>query len=115
MSDERKSIQEPSAPQRYNEERKGQDLVDPRQASPERPAPPPGPRRSPGQSLAKPAEVARRVTPDGWGSALVFLLFVAPGIVFDLLEVLRAGAHESAFREASRVALSSLVFSGGRW
>lgn len=52
------------------------------------------------------------MTPDGWGSALAFLLFVAPGIVFDLLSRRRrAGVDESAFREASRVALSSLVFS----
>jgi hypothetical protein len=52
------------------------------------------------------------VTPDGWSAALAFLFFVAPGIVFDLLSRRREPeADESAFREASRVALSSLVFS----
>lgn len=52
------------------------------------------------------------MTPDGWSAALAFLLFVAPGIVFDLLSRRREPeANESAFREASRVALSSLVFS----
>jgi hypothetical protein len=52
------------------------------------------------------------VTPDGWSAALAFLLFVAPGIVWDLLSRRReAEADESAFREASRVALFSLVFS----
>lgn len=52
------------------------------------------------------------MTPEGWGSALTFLLFVAPGIVFDLLSrSRRVGADESAFREVSRVALSSLLLS----
>ena len=47
----------------------------------------------------------------GWGSALAFLLFVAPGIAFDLLSRRRrAAADESTFREVSRVALSNLVF-----
>ena len=40
------------------------------------------------------------------------MLFVAPGIVFDLLSrSRRVGADESAFREVSRVALSSLLLS----
>lgn len=52
------------------------------------------------------------MTPDGWSTALAFLLFVAPGIVFDLLSRhRRTEVDESSFREASRVALSSLVFS----
>src|SRR5688572_19801907 len=52
------------------------------------------------------------MTPEGWGSALAFLLFVAPGIAFDLLSrTRRAAAGESTFREVSRVALSSLAFS----
>ena len=52
------------------------------------------------------------MTPEGWGSALAFLLFVAPGIAFDLLSRRRrAAADESTFREVSRVALSSLAFS----
>ena len=52
------------------------------------------------------------MTPDGWGSALAFLLFVAPGIIFDLLSrSRRVGAEESTFREISRVALFSLLLS----
>jgi hypothetical protein len=52
------------------------------------------------------------VTPDGWSAALAFLLFVAPGIVFDLLSRRRrVEVDESAFREASRIALWSLLFS----
>lgn len=52
------------------------------------------------------------MTPDEAGSALAFLLFVAPGIFFDLLSrSRRVGAEESAFREVSRVALSSLPLS----
>ena len=39
------------------------------------------------------------MTPEGWGSALAFLLFVAPGIAFDLLSRRRrAAADESTFR-----------------
>jgi hypothetical protein len=53
------------------------------------------------------------VVPSTWLSVLFFLLLVAPGLVFDLLaERRRAGAGESAFREASRVALASTAFSG---
>jgi len=44
---------------------------------------------------------------------LFFVVLVAPGLLFDLLaERRRVGAPESAFREASRVVLASLVFSG---
>jgi hypothetical protein len=50
--------------------------------------------------------------PDTWLSVLLFLLFVAPGLLFDMLsERRRASYTESAFREASRVALASVVFS----
>jgi hypothetical protein len=53
------------------------------------------------------------VVPSTWLSVLFFLLLIAPGLVFDLLaERRRAGADESAFREASRVALASTAFSG---
>jgi len=42
----------------------------------------------------------------------LFVVLIAPGLLFDLLaERRRAGAPESAFREASRVVLASLVFS----
>ncbi|WP_406629037.1 DUF6338 family protein [Amycolatopsis sp. WGS_07] len=48
-----------------------------------------------------------------WVSVLFFFIFVAPGILFDLLsERRRPGASESSFREISRTALASLVFSG---
>jgi hypothetical protein len=53
------------------------------------------------------------VVPSTWLSIVFFLLLIAPGLLFDLLaERRRAGAEESAFREASRVALGSTVFSG---
>lgn len=53
------------------------------------------------------------MVPSTWLSVLFFLLLIAPGLVFDLLaERRRAGADESAFREASRVALASTAFSG---
>lgn len=56
------------------------------------------------------------MTPTGWLSAVLFLLFVAPGLLFDLLsERRRASVEESSFREASRVALSSLVFTTAAW
>ncbi|WP_329480933.1 DUF6338 family protein [Kribbella sp. NBC_01484] len=43
---------------------------------------------------------------------VLFLLLVAPGLLFDLLaSSRRVGASESAFREISRVALGSLGFS----
>lgn len=53
------------------------------------------------------------MVPSTWLSAILFVVLIAPGLFFDLLaERRRAGASESAFREASRVMLSSLVFSG---
>jgi hypothetical protein len=53
------------------------------------------------------------VVPSTWLSVLFFVVLVAPGLLFDLLaERRRVGAPESAFREASRVVLASLVFSG---
>jgi hypothetical protein len=52
------------------------------------------------------------VVPQTIGALASFLALVAPGIVFELLrERRRAGARESAFHEASRVAVSSLAFS----
>lgn len=51
--------------------------------------------------------------PSTWIAALLFLLFVAPGLVFDLLsDRRRTLSSESTFREISRVALASTVFSG---
>src|SRR5215211_6127592 len=53
------------------------------------------------------------MVPGSWLSVLLFLLFVAPGLLFDLLsERRRAGFSESAFREVSRIVLGSLAFSG---
>lgn len=50
--------------------------------------------------------------PQTLGALIAFLTLVAPGIVFELLrERRRAGRAESAFREASRVALGSIAFS----
>ncbi|QFZ16888.1 DUF6338 family protein [Saccharothrix syringae] len=50
--------------------------------------------------------------PQTLGALLSFLALVAPGIVFELLrERRRAGYQETPFREASRVALGSLVFT----
>ncbi|GAB3006451.1 DUF6338 family protein [Saccharothrix stipae] len=52
------------------------------------------------------------MVPQTLGAVASFLALVAPGIVFELLrERRRAGFKESAFREASRVALGSLVFT----
>lgn len=52
------------------------------------------------------------MVPSTWLSAVLFVVLIAPGLLFDLLaERRRAGAPESAFREASRVVLASLVFS----
>jgi hypothetical protein len=51
--------------------------------------------------------------PSSWLALLLFFVVIAPGLLFDLLsERRRAGLTESAFREVSRVILSSLVFSG---
>ena len=53
------------------------------------------------------------MVPSTWLSVLFFVVLIAPGLFFDLLaERRRVGAPESAFREASRVVLASLVFSG---
>jgi hypothetical protein len=53
------------------------------------------------------------MVPGSWLSVLLFFLFVAPGLLLDLLsERRRAGFSESAFREVSRVVLGSLAFSG---
>lgn len=52
------------------------------------------------------------MVPQTIGALASFLALVAPGIVFELLrEQRRAGPKESAFHEASRVAVSSLAFS----
>jgi hypothetical protein len=52
------------------------------------------------------------LVPQTLGALGAFLTLVAPGIVFELLrERRRVRRTESAFREASRVALGSLVFS----
>ena len=50
--------------------------------------------------------------PETAGAFLAFLALVAPGLVFEMRRERRVpAARESAFREASRVALSSLVFT----
>lgn len=50
--------------------------------------------------------------PNTTGAVLAFFLFVAPGLLFDLLsERRRAGIPESSFREASRVVLASTAFT----
>jgi len=51
------------------------------------------------------------VVPSSWLSVVLFFLFIAPGLLLDLLsEQRRAGFSESAFREISRILLASLVF-----
>jgi hypothetical protein len=53
------------------------------------------------------------VIPSTVGAFLALLGLVAPGLVFELRrERRRAGFSDSAFREASRTALYSLLFSG---
>ncbi len=50
--------------------------------------------------------------PDTVGATLSFLAFVAPGLLFELLrERRRPSLDESTFREAGRVALTSLLFT----
>lgn len=50
--------------------------------------------------------------PNTLGALVAFLGLVAPGVLFELLrERRRPGIDESAFREASRVALTSLIFT----
>ena len=54
----------------------------------------------------------REVVPSTWASLLVFGLFVAPGLLFDLLAARRrTGLPESTFHEISRVVLASTAFS----
>jgi cytochrome c biogenesis factor len=51
--------------------------------------------------------------PSDWLGVAFFLVIVAPGLLFDLLAGRRrARPTESAFREASRIVLASVVFSG---
>lgn len=53
------------------------------------------------------------MAPATWLGVLLFVLFIAPGLLFDLLtERRRTGASESTFREISRVVLASIAFSG---
>jgi hypothetical protein len=50
--------------------------------------------------------------PSTWLSLVLFILLIAPGLLFDLLaEGRRVGVKESAFRETGRVVLASLGFS----
>lgn len=52
--------------------------------------------------------------PETLGAILVFLAFIAPGLAFELLrERRRPFIEETAFREASRIALTSMLFSLG--
>lgn len=51
--------------------------------------------------------------PNSWVAAVLFIGMVAPGLLFDQLsESRRALPSESTFREASRVVLSSVIFTG---
>lgn len=51
--------------------------------------------------------------PDTLAALLAFLCLVVPGLLFELLrERRRPAVEETAFREASRVALTSALFSG---
>jgi hypothetical protein len=53
------------------------------------------------------------MVPSTWLSVFLFFVVIAPGLLFDLLsERRRAGLSESAFREISRIALASFIFSG---
>jgi hypothetical protein len=53
------------------------------------------------------------LVPSNWLSVVLFLLLIAPGLLYDLLaQRRRVEAPESAFREISRVVLASLAFSG---
>ena len=52
--------------------------------------------------------------PQSIATFIGFLLLVAPGLLFELLrEKRRAVIEETAFREASRIAFSSLMFTIG--
>lgn len=51
--------------------------------------------------------------PTSWLAAFLFVILIAPGLIFELLsQRRRAGVSESVFREVSRVALFGLLFSG---
>jgi len=53
------------------------------------------------------------MAPETLGALLAFLAFIAPGLSFELLrERRRPSREETAFREASRIALTSVLFSG---
>jgi Family of unknown function (DUF6338) len=53
------------------------------------------------------------VIPSSLATVIAFLVLVAPGILYESLNERRRPAYStSAFREASRVALASVVFSG---
>ncbi|SFT98588.1 hypothetical protein SAMN05660657_04463 [Geodermatophilus amargosae] len=53
------------------------------------------------------------MTPESVITFAAFLLLVAPGLLFELLrERRRPAMEETTFREASRIALASLAFSG---
>lgn len=52
------------------------------------------------------------MVPGTWLSVLLFVVLVAPGLLFDLLSDRRRGGFpESTFREISRVVLASFAFS----
>lgn len=52
------------------------------------------------------------LVPETFGTVLAFLGFVAPGLSFELLrERRRPSIEETAFREASRIALASLLLT----
>ena len=49
--------------------------------------------------------------PSNWGGVLIFLLLVAPGLLFDLRSARRrASPKQSAFREIGRITLASIGF-----
>src|SRR3712207_1635976 len=53
------------------------------------------------------------MVPESVLTFIAFLVLVAPGLLFELLrERRRPALEETAFREASRIALASLAFSG---
>jgi len=53
------------------------------------------------------------MSPDNALAFLAFLVLVAPGLLYEILRERRhPGYSDSAFREASRVAFTSMVFSG---
>lgn len=52
------------------------------------------------------------MAPSGWVSVVLFIFFIAPGLLFEqLASKRRAAIKESAFRETSRIVLASLWFS----